>query len=73
METLNGYIATVADALLVMEACRLGVLKRVQRRLSDEEKATHVKSGSVFVWDEAESGIKRYFKIFCLYLCCFSL
>lgn len=64
METFNGYIATIADALLIIEACRLGMLKRVQRRLSDEEKATHIKSGSIFVWDEAESGIKRCEHIF---------
>ncbi|KAJ3216233.1 hypothetical protein HK099_005943 [Clydaea vesicula] len=32
----------------------------VQRRMSEEERIINIKSGNVFVWDEAESGIKRW-------------
>ncbi|PVV00265.1 hypothetical protein BB560_005360 [Smittium megazygosporum] len=59
METYNGYIDTTNDALLVLEACRTGLLKPVQRRLSEDERLK-IKSGSIFVWDEELSGIKRW-------------
>ncbi|KAJ2858184.1 Gluconate transport-inducing protein [Coemansia erecta] len=57
--TYTGYIETTEDALLVFEACRLGILKRRSRRLVESERK-HVQSGSVFVWDEAEAGIRRW-------------
>ncbi|RKO92756.1 Gti1/Pac2 family-domain-containing protein, partial [Blyttiomyces helicus] len=60
METSHGYISTPNDALLLFEACRLNKLKRVQRRLSESERIAFVKSGACFVWDEEESGIKRW-------------
>lgn len=59
METFYGYISTVQDALIIVEACRQGTLKRVKRRLSDSERAACVRSGAVFVWEEKESGIRR--------------
>jgi hypothetical protein len=70
METIKGcHIKSVSDALVLFEGCRTGVLyasiisnnrKRVPRRLNDEERFRYISSGSVFIWDEAESGIKRY-------------
>ena len=60
METFRGKIDTTNDALLLFEACRLGILKRVPRRLSEAERSTFVQSGAVFVWDEDESGIRRW-------------
>ncbi|KAJ2813659.1 Gluconate transport-inducing protein, partial [Coemansia furcata] len=57
--TYHGYIETTDDALLVFEACRLGMLQRRTRRLCDSERR-QIKSGSVFVWDEGESGIRRW-------------
>jgi hypothetical protein len=60
METFRGKVDTTSDALLLFESCRLGQLKRVSRRLTENERSTHVKSGAVFVWDEDESGIKRW-------------
>lgn len=60
METFRGKIDTTNDALLLFEACRLGRLKRVPRRLSESERLTHVKAGAIFIWDEDESGIKRW-------------
>ncbi|ORX76439.1 hypothetical protein K493DRAFT_403974 [Basidiobolus meristosporus CBS 931.73] len=59
METYFGYIESVHDALLVIESCRLGYLHRVQRRLSEKERQS-VRSGSVFVWEEEESGMRRW-------------
>lgn len=61
METIkNCFVGSVNDALILFEACRLGKLKRVPRRLNENERLRYVKSGSVFIWDESESGIKRY-------------
>ncbi|KAJ1658320.1 Gluconate transport-inducing protein [Dispira simplex] len=59
LETYHGYIESGHDALLLFEACRLGYFSRVQRRLSDKERAT-IRSGSIFVWDEEESGMRRW-------------
>src|SRR5271169_4198289 len=59
METYYGHVRTPADAILLFEACRLGVLPRVQRRLSEKERAA-IRSGSVFVWDEREAGMRRW-------------
>ncbi|ORX87733.1 hypothetical protein K493DRAFT_385762 [Basidiobolus meristosporus CBS 931.73] len=59
METYHGYIESVHDALLIFEACRLGYLSRVQRRLADKERR-NIRSGSVFIWEEGESGIRRW-------------
>ncbi|KAI9488390.1 Gti1/Pac2 family-domain-containing protein [Zychaea mexicana] len=59
METYIGYIKTPQDALIVFEACRRGQLDRVQRRLSTKERI-HIRSGSVFAWDEREAGMRRW-------------
>nr|KIR83692.1 cAMP-independent regulatory protein [Cryptococcus tetragattii IND107] len=55
----RGYIETTFDALLVFEAARRGMIPRVTRRLIERERAM-VQSGAVFVFDEHESGIKRW-------------
>lgn len=59
METYCGHVRTPADAIKLFEACRLGLLPRVQRRLSEKERQS-IKSGSVFVWDEREAGMRRW-------------
>ena len=59
METYHGHVRTPADAIILFEACRLGSLPRVQRRLSEKERQS-IKSGSVFVWDEREAGMRRW-------------
>jgi hypothetical protein len=59
METYHGHVRTPADAIVLFEACRLGLLPRVQRRLSEKERQ-QIKSGSVFVWDEREAGMRRW-------------
>ncbi|SPO07594.1 related to cAMP-independent regulatory protein [Cephalotrichum gorgonifer] len=59
METYYGLVRTPADAIKLFEACRLGVFPRVQRRLSEKERQS-IRSGSVFVWDEREAGMRRW-------------
>jgi hypothetical protein len=59
METYHGHVRTPQDAIVLFEACRLGLLPRVQRRLSEKERS-QIKSGSVFVWDEREAGMRRW-------------
>lgn len=59
VETFFGLIEGTADALRVFELCRRGKLGRVRRRLHEKERKL-IRSGSVFVFDEVESGIKRW-------------
>ncbi|KAJ4292969.1 Gluconate transport-inducing protein [Collariella sp. IMI 366227] len=59
METYYGQVRQPADAIKLFEACRLGLLPRVQRRLSEKERQ-QIRSGSVFVWDEREAGMRRW-------------
>lgn len=59
METYHGYVRTPGDAIKLFEACRLGLLPRVQRRLSEKERQS-ILSGSIFVWDEREAGMRRW-------------
>jgi Gti1/Pac2 family transcription factor len=59
METYHGHVRTPNDAIVLFEACRIGILPRVQRRLSEKERQ-QIKSGSVFVWDEREAGMRRW-------------
>ncbi|CAO3679419.1 unnamed protein product [Rhizopus stolonifer] len=58
-ETFHGFIESTTDTLLVFEACRQGILPKINRRLQERERGA-VKSGTVFVFDEKESGIKRW-------------
>jgi hypothetical protein len=55
----SGWIGTTGDALLILEAARRGFVPRVTRRLVADERRI-IASGSVFVYDEQESGIKRW-------------
>ncbi|KAL2313173.1 cAMP-independent regulatory protein pac2 [Schizosaccharomyces pombe] len=59
MQTYTGIIKTPLDAIILFEACRIGLLPRVQRRLSDHERSL-IRAGSVFVWDEREAGMRRW-------------
>ncbi|KAL1920338.1 uncharacterized protein VTP21DRAFT_1484 [Calcarisporiella thermophila] len=58
-ETYHGFVETTQDTLLIFEACRRGLLPRVCRRLHEKERRL-IRSGTVFVFDERESGIKRW-------------
>ncbi|KAG0178917.1 hypothetical protein DFQ29_002849 [Apophysomyces sp. BC1021] len=59
IETFFGYVETTRDSLLLFEACKRGLLPRVNRRLQEKERQL-VRSGAVFCFDENESGIKRW-------------
>ncbi|CBQ73073.1 related to cAMP-independent regulatory protein pac2 [Sporisorium reilianum SRZ2] len=67
--TYRGHIKTTKDAILLLAACDLvddagapGVPppRRVNRRLLDSERAELICSGSIFVWDEKEAGMRRW-------------
>jgi hypothetical protein len=59
LETFFGLIQTSEDALLIMEGCRRNILPRIMKRVSAEERK-QIRSGSVFVYNEWESKIKRF-------------
>lgn len=58
--TYYGYVATTQDALILFEACLTGFLHHVPRRPHDRERANLVRSGTVFIYEENSSGIKRW-------------
>ena len=58
--TFYGHIASTQDALLLFEACLGGALNHVARRPHDRERASLIKSGNVFIYEEHSSGIKRW-------------
>lgn len=58
--TFVGFIQTTTDALLLFQATISGVLTPVSRRPHDRERADLIKSGHVFVFNEQDSGIKRW-------------
>ncbi|KAI9144250.1 Gti1/Pac2 family-domain-containing protein [Paraphysoderma sedebokerense] len=55
MESFYGLVDTLYDALLLVEAARIGVIPRVMSRMT-----RGIKPGSIFVYQEEESGIKRW-------------
>ncbi|KAI0341649.1 hypothetical protein BDW22DRAFT_1429771 [Trametopsis cervina] len=56
------HVRDARDAHTVFEAVRQGLLKPVVRRLNELERATHIHSGAIFVWEESddEMGLKRW-------------
>lgn len=59
METYNGHIKTQNDAILLFEACRLGFIPRIRRRLSERERL-QIRSGCIYIWEEGEASMKRW-------------
>lgn len=57
--TFRGFVDTTHDALVLLEACNQQQCDRVTRRLQEKER-NEIVSGSVYVFDEAESRIKRW-------------
>ncbi|KZZ88216.1 Ryp1 [Ascosphaera apis ARSEF 7405] len=58
--TYTGYVSSTQDALILFEACLRGVLLHVGRRPHDRERNQLVRSGSIFIYEENSSGIKRW-------------
>ncbi|GAA6001317.1 hypothetical protein JCM10207_006605 [Rhodosporidiobolus poonsookiae] len=55
-----GTVNSAQEAHAILEASKLGLLPRVTRRLTDEERLSFVRAGAVFVWEEEEAGIRRW-------------
>ena len=58
--TWQGHIASTLDALVLFESTLDGRLNHVPRRPHDRERQDLIKSGSVFIYEEHASGIKRW-------------
>ena len=58
--TFHGFVHNSMDGLLLFEACLSGKLHHVPRRPHDRERASLIKSGSIFIYEENASGIKRW-------------
>ncbi|KAI9293857.1 hypothetical protein K502DRAFT_275667, partial [Neoconidiobolus thromboides FSU 785] len=59
MESYFGYIKNISDALKLIEATRLGLIPLIQRRLTSEERLS-IRSGSIFVFNASNPGLKRW-------------
>ncbi|KAI9299106.1 hypothetical protein K502DRAFT_283651, partial [Neoconidiobolus thromboides FSU 785] len=55
----HGYIEDYKDALIIIEASRLGYLSLIKRRLDSNEKKL-INSGACFVWEESSSSMCRW-------------
>ncbi|KAF1346488.1 Gti1/Pac2 family-domain-containing protein, partial [Delphinella strobiligena] len=58
--TWTGFVQNSMDGLMLFEACLSGKLHHVPRRPHDRERGNLIKSGSVFIYEENASGIKRW-------------
>lgn len=56
----QGYIASTLDALLLFECALSGRISQVSRRPNDRERQDLIKSGSIFIYQESATGIKRW-------------
>ncbi|ORZ38812.1 Gti1/Pac2 family-domain-containing protein [Catenaria anguillulae PL171] len=59
IQAFYGSIATIDDALILIEAVRRRKAPRVHHRLTEDEQLA-IGSGSIFVWNEEEAQIKRW-------------
>ncbi|PPQ84137.1 hypothetical protein CVT26_015170 [Gymnopilus dilepis] len=55
----HGWIETTGDALLILEAAKMGLIHRITRRLVASESEM-ITSGSIFIFYEEETGVKRW-------------
>ncbi|CAO2649547.1 Nn.00g069320.m01.CDS01 [Neocucurbitaria sp. VM-36] len=58
--TWRGFLDTTKDAMTVVEASLQGRLNHISRRPHDKERAEMLTSGTVLVYEENASGIKRW-------------
>lgn len=58
--TFHGFVNNSMDGLVLFEACLSGKLHHVPRRPHDRERNSLIKSGSIFIYEENASGIKRW-------------
>ncbi|KAM0753134.1 hypothetical protein T439DRAFT_346797 [Meredithblackwellia eburnea MCA 4105] len=55
-----GIVSSAQEAHALIEASKQGLLPRVTRRLTDEERLRFIRPGAVFVWEEEEASVKRW-------------
>ncbi|KAI5122552.1 hypothetical protein M0805_005279 [Coniferiporia weirii] len=60
VEPFYGFVETTGDALRLIQAARQGIIPRITRRLNDLERRAMIRSGSIFIFSDDESGIKRW-------------
>ncbi|KAF2273179.1 uncharacterized protein EI97DRAFT_162968 [Westerdykella ornata] len=58
--TWHGFLDTTRDAMTIVEAALQGRLNHISRRPHDKERAEMLTSGTVLVYEENASGIKRW-------------
>jgi hypothetical protein len=58
--TWHGFLETTKDAMTIVEAALQGRLSHISRRPHDKERAEMLTSGTVLVYEENASGIKRW-------------
>jgi hypothetical protein len=58
--TWQGFLDTTKDAMTVVEAALQGRLSHISRRPHDKERAEMLTSGTILVYEENASGIKRW-------------
>lgn len=58
-EAIYGPVYTEEECLQIIDMCRMNVLPRVKTRLGESER-NMIRPGSVFVYEEEESGILRW-------------
>lgn len=58
--TWHGVLETTKDAMTIVEAALQGRLSHISRRPHDKERAEMLTSGTVLVYEENASGIKRW-------------
>lgn len=59
IESFNGSIETESDCIILIDLARKGIIPRIQRRLTTRERR-EIRHGSVFVYCEEESKIRRW-------------
>lgn len=60
MESYNGILCTKRDALFLIEAAKQKLVPLVTQRFSSYERQTSIRAGSVYVWREQGSNIRRW-------------
>lgn len=58
--TWHGFLDTTKDAMTIVEAALQGRLGHISRRPHDKERAEMLTSGTVLVYEENASGIRRW-------------
>jgi Gti1/Pac2 family transcription factor len=59
IETFHGKIENETECIILIDLARNGIIPRVQRRLTASERR-RIRSGSIFVYWEDESSIRRW-------------